>query len=541
MKVPYLNRVYALLALIMVVALVLGACAAPAKAPAPPVAAGPKYGGTITVPYLMDFSTLDPIMSTSIVDRAVVHLYGDTLITWSGKNDENPKIVPHVATSWEITPDGMTYTFHMAQGIKWQNLPPVNGRELVADDYKFSFERIMNPKTKSPLAPYLANIDHIDAPDKYTLKIFMKTPDPSMLSSLAGPSSSAFAREVIERDGDATKTIIGTGPFIWDKYTPGVGVTFKKNPDYWIKGKPYLDGVQCLFMTDAAARLAAFRTGQLARTVEGKTNADLIKSSVPGATIVPGVNLLGSCLVFNLGKTDKPWADKKVRQALQYAIDYDGLIQAVLNGQGSRTDFLNAKQYADYGARQIADLPKYDLAKAKAMLADAGYAGGFKVPILQHTNRMDAWGGAVEPLAAMFKQVGIDAQIVPSAQADYASKLRAGDFEMATSVILATQPELDSNLPPMYKTKGTYNRAQYSNARVDELLGLEAKNFANTTQRQTYVKEIMKILADEVPVIPLYYQFDSHITQPWLMGWDNSADPGTATAWQEIANVWINK
>jgi peptide/nickel transport system substrate-binding protein len=230
-----------------------------------------------------------------------------------------------------------------------------------------------------------------------------------------------------------------------------------------------------------------------------------------------------------------------VRQALQYAIDYDGLIQAVLNGGGARTDYLSPKKFGDYGARQVVDLPKYDLSKAKAMLADAGYGSGFKATMLQHTDRLDAWGGAVEPLAAMFKKVGVDIQIAPLAQADYVSRTRSGDFELGSSVLVCTAPELDNNLSPMYKTKGTYNRAQYSDARVDELLGLEAKEYANTAQRQKYVKEIMQKLADDVPVIPLFYQFDSHITQSWTKGWDNAADPATSTAWQEIANVWLDK
>ncbi len=545
-KILYHGKFQVLLALIIASILIITSCssAAPAKpAVAPAVDAGPKYGGTLRVAYNMDINTLDSIMSTSIIDRALGYLYGDTLVRWSGKNDEAPKLVPHLAEKWEIAPDGMSYTFYLQKGVKFQNLPPVNGRECTAADFKYSLERIKDPKTKSPMAPYMASIASVEAPDKYTLKLVMKTPDPAMLTSLAGPNTSVLAREAIEQEGGAgnPKNIIGTGPFIIDKYTKGSGITFKRNPDYWIKGKPYLDSVECIYMPDPSARLAAFRAGQLDRVIEGKTSADLIKNSVPGANLVPGIALLGSGLVFNLGMKDKPWANVKVRQALQYAIDYDGLIQAVLDGAGARTDFLHPTAFADYGARPVAELPKKDLAKAKALLAEAGYPNGFKAAMVQHTTRMDAWGGAVEPLAAMLKEVGVDITIVPVGQADYVAKIRSGDFELMTSVVLATQPELDSNLSPMYKTKGAYNRAQFSNARVDELLALEAQNFTDTAQRQKYAKEIMQILAEQVPVIPLYYNYNTHITQPWVKGWDNAADPPQTFSWYQLANVWIDK
>lgn len=530
-----------LVACIMALILLFTACAAPAKPPAtPPVSTGPKYGGTLHLAYLMDLSSLDPIKSTSIVDRALPLLYTDTLVKWSGRNDEKLTVAPSLATSWEISPDGKQFTFKLRQGVKWQNLPPVNGREFTSTDAKFSLERVMDPKSKSPLAPYVANFDRIETPDKYTLVIYTKTPDPTVLSTLAGGTSGMCAKEVIDQDGDASKTIVGTGPFMLEKYTPGVGFAFKKNPDYWEKGKPYLDRVELTYMTDSSQRLAAFRAGQLDRVVEGKLNTDAIKSTVKDLQMIPGVNLIGSAFISSLKQADKPWANKKVRQALQYAIDYDGLIAAALNGQGSRTDYL-APSFADFGARQVAELPKRDIAKAKAMLAEAGYPDGFKATIMQHTSRLDAWGGAVEPLAAMLKDVGVELQILPMQQADFVSKTRSGDYEYCTMALICNAPELDNNLTPMYKTKGTYNRSMYSNPKVDELLEIERTSFNNLPERQKTTKQILDILHEDVPVIPLYYQYDTHIAQPWVKGWDRAGDPGTFLAWHELANVWLDK
>jgi len=528
-------------AVLVIILLALVACAAPAAEPAAtaPASTGPKYGGTLHLVYIMDLSSLDPIKSTSIIDRALPLLYGNGLVKQVGRNDEKIELAPNLATSWEISPDGLTYTFKLRQGVKWHNLPPVNGREFTSADVKYSLERMIDPKTKSPLAAYVASIANIETPDKYTVVIKTRVIDPGLLWSLAG-GVGMVAREVIEQDGDASKTIIGTGPFIFEKYTAGVGFTFKKNPDYWDTGKPYIDKIELTFMPDAATRLAAFRAGQIDRLVEGRTNSDAIKNTVKDVQVIPGVQLSGSALIPSLKYPDKPWTNKKVRQALQYAIDYDGLISAVLNGQGSRTDFLSPT-WVDYGARPIADLPQRDIAKAKAMLAEAGYPDGFKASIIQHTSRMDAWGGAVEPLAAMLKEVNVDLTIVPMQQAEFVSTHRAGDYELSTMVMTCNAPELDTNLTYMYRTGAPYNRAQYSNPELDKLLGLERKYFNNIPERQKVTKQIMDILHEDVPIIPLFYQYDNHLAQPWIKGWDNVADSATFCAWQQLPNVWIDK
>jgi len=349
------TTIIALLSVCLITAIIGSACNAPEQPDLPPASIGPKYGGTLHLAYVQDITFLDPTKSPSAIDRALPHLYSNTLVKWTGKNDESPKVEPSLATKWDISTDGLVYTFYLRQGVKWHNLPPVNGREFTSSDVKFAIDRIADPKNKLPLSLYFAAVDHIETPDKYTVKIFMKTPDPSFIFTLCGTVFGA--REVAEQDGDFNKTVIGTGPFMLEKYTPGVGITFVKNPDYWEKGKPYLDRVECTFMSDPAQRLAAFRAGQIDRLVEGLSNTELIQKSVKDVVVVPGVNIIGSGLAFSLKQAEKPFANKQVRQAIQYAIDYDGLIQAVLNGAGSRTDYL-APSYRDWGARTVQELPQ---------------------------------------------------------------------------------------------------------------------------------------------------------------------------------------
>lgn len=148
---------------------------------------------------------------------------------------------------------------------------------------------------------------------------------PGFLAYIANGPAVPYPKEVVEAAGGAGKNWAGTGPLILTELAPDSKAVFKKNVDYWEKGKPYLDGVEAYFMLDASARLAAFRAGQIdVLPLEGKSNRDAIERSVSGAQIQDGVGMLEAGLLLN--NTRKPFDNKLVRQAMQYAIDYDGII-----------------------------------------------------------------------------------------------------------------------------------------------------------------------------------------------------------------------
>jgi peptide/nickel transport system substrate-binding protein len=530
------NNILAIVACVLTVVIALTACAQPAKQAATPASIGPKMGGTIRIGIPTGPISLDSFIAGT---GGIVKIFGEPVIQWTGKNDIEAVVAPLIAKSWEISPDGLTYTFHLQEGVKWQNIPPVNGRELTADDFTYHLNRIIDPANRFN-GRLTMDMKSAVAVDKYTFKVTTNKPSPGFLAYCAGGTLVPYAKEVVGAPGGADKNWVGTGPFILTDYVKDSKAILKKNPDYWQKGKPYLDTVELYFIPDESAQLAAFRSGQIdVLPSQSKNNVDAIVKSIPGAQIQAGVNT-NEC-GLNLNLTKAPFNNKLVRQAIQYAIDYDGLITSALDGSGVRTGFL-ATQFADYGAKQVADLPKRDIAKAKALMVQAGYPNGFKASIMQNTSAMSFAGNAVEPLVAMLKDIGIESTIVPADQATFISKWRALDYDMAVYLLLTGRPfDPDNSLRQAWQTGGGANFIGYSNPKMDELIKAEEDVFPDKAKRVQIIKQILGILEDEVPSVPLYIRSNYFVKQPYVKGWDNMADPQSASALHSLPGVWIDK
>ncbi len=535
-------KAWMILACMLIAAMVLASCAPPAPATSTqPASTAPKSGGILkigmrTVPPSLDTFTAG---LTAAATYALLKCYNLTLIRWDGKSDREAKVSPLAAKSWEISPDGLTYTFHLQEGLKWQNIPPVNGREVTADDWAYHFNRVANPENKHPARTTL-DMKSCQAVDKYTFKVTTNKKAPGFLAYIAGSTLAAIPKECVEAPGGVEKNWAGSGPFIMSEYDRGVKAIFKRNPDYFEKGKPYLDGVEIYFMTDDAARLAAFRAGTIdVLPSESKVNRDAIEKSVTGTQIQDGVGMVEVGLLLNLKK--EPFTNKQVRQALQYAIDYDGLISSAMDGGAIRTGYL-APWFAEWGGRQPADLPKRDVAKAKALLAEAGYPNGFKTTILQNTANMVMVGNAVEPIVAMLKEIGIEATIVQADTAAFLSKWRAGNYDMTVWTCFTGRPyDPDNSIRQQWHSKGAGNVAGYNNPKVDELIAAQQDLFPDKEKRIAVVKQLLPILEDEVPAVPLYIMTNYYIKQPWVKGMDEIADPQAALGLQVLPDVWIDK
>src|SRR2546425_2391170 len=171
---------------------------------------------------------------------------------------------PHLAESWE-TPDDTTYIFHLRQGIKWHNKPPLNGRELVADDVKFTYDRFLSEPGNANR--YMLDlIERVEVVDRYTVKFVLKEPYVWLVNALAYPWSMwIIAPEVVQQFGDLKKpeSAIGTGPFLLERYEPNVKAVFKRHPEYFRTGQPYVDGVEWVVLEDESTGLAMYRTGQI--------------------------------------------------------------------------------------------------------------------------------------------------------------------------------------------------------------------------------------------------------------------------------------
>ncbi len=371
-----------IIVLLLLAALTLFLAAAPAAAQQP------KRGGVVRIAE-REAPSLDPHLSISFLTHSHMNLVYSQLVRFpSGPEQKHPtdfSILPDLAERWEQkTPT--TLVFHLRRGVKFHNKPPVNGREVTAEDVKYSLERFM---AKSGFRARFEPVQAIDAVDRYTVRITLKEPFAAFLNHLANPTyTPILAREAEEKfkDFNHPDAVIGTGPFVLKSYERGVRLVFERNPDYFVKGLPYLDGAVIEITPDAAARLSLLRAGKVefghmwgyASPEEGKS----LQKTNPELSITPTQVMAQGMIYF---RTDQPpFNDVRVRRAVSLAIDRKAWNDALLFGEGC-TDTgplpCAMKEWKLEAARMDPARAKYlvgyDPAEAKKLLAEAGHPRGF--------------------------------------------------------------------------------------------------------------------------------------------------------------------
>jgi peptide/nickel transport system substrate-binding protein len=345
-----------------------------------------KRGGRLTIPFVGDPPHFDPALTTSFYMLGAVGPVYDRLVRpkWgSYANPSVPDIVPDLAERWEISPDQLTYTFHLRKGVKWHNIPPLNGREFVSDDVKYTLERWQGKVVNFLVEP----VKTIETPDKYTVRITLKERSPGFFPNLGSTYAYMTPREVVERDGNLKKTLIGTGPFMLKEYVPKTSLTYERNPDFRDAGQPYLDSYRIAIIPDESARLAAFRGGEL--DYFGTNDPEIIKavlSSHP-KTVVHRFHIPAASfhIAFRLDKA--PFSDVRVRRAISMALNREEMNQLVYDGQG-RTYAIGVPwpaAFSDWPEKDAyGPYYQFNLKQAKALVREAGLPRGFKTKLIYY-------------------------------------------------------------------------------------------------------------------------------------------------------------
>lgn len=504
----------------------------------------PTYGGKLVRAAIYgDPQNLDPAI------RA--HGTPTSMITW---NIFEPLIRfdavkgvfnPANAESWKISDDGLVYTFKLRKGVLFHN-----GREVTAEDFKYSLERVLNPKTASPNAGSLTiikgaqefidgkskEVSGIKVIDPYNLEITLTKPDNTFLTIMSLPYAAAVPKEVVEEKGEKFgQEPVGAGPFKFKSWIRDSEIVLEGNKEYY-GGRPYLDEVVYKIMTDQSTRDNAFASKQLDMMVLGDAQYPKYKNDPTFKNqIIEVPELFTRNLKFNLKKKG-PWQDVRVRQAINYAIDRDSIIKTVL--QGKAYPAVGILPPTIKGYNKNVTTYKYNPKKAKELLKEAGYEDGFTLKIL--TTDHPAFGlPAVEALSGYLEKVGIKVKIE---QVDFASlldRVNAGDFD-AAMYSNGGQPHPVEYLTRYFHSKyfgASGNTGYYKNEKVDALLD-EAAQTTDEDKMISLVQQAEDLIMKDAPWWFFNYNKAVIVHQPWVKGLQPVP---TDIDYQDLTKVWIDE
>jgi peptide/nickel transport system substrate-binding protein len=489
--------------------LTAGAAGVAAAAVAPrAVAQTPKRGGVLSL-RLWDPPHFDHILAHAYRTHVVISFTHSRLVRHKAGPSVAPGAFPiegDLAESWQQVND-TTYVFKLRKGVRFHAKAPVNGRELIADDVRYTFERTLTEKGSAAVSMY-RSIARVEATDRYTVKFTLKEPFAWFLDMMANPMTGAIiARECVEKFGDLKKpeAVVGTGPWMLDAYRPNQSLTLVRNPNYFMAGLPYIDRVDVVVDEDNASRTAAFLAGKFDLGWEnpGTINrsdwvqiADTVKTRRPGLKTAEFTSNVVSDLFM---RTDRPpFNDVRVRQAVSMAIDRKAFIDATLEGVGVVNGPLPAA-LADW-ALPVAELGegakayRHDPAETRRLLAAAGHPKGFAASVCFATYGSTQLVDQMQLVLKYLKDVGIDARLDQKEYGAYQATCRLGKFESMGFGPLTPFLEPDNFLFGQYYTGEPRNRSHVADPALDDLL-VRQRRAADVKGRREIIHQIQRHLA----------------------------------------------
>ncbi len=467
--------------------------------------------------------TLDPAVASDAVSASyIVEIFGG-LVTI----DPDLNIVPDIARSWDISPDGTVYTFHLRDDVVFHN----TNRLVTADDFKYSMERAADPATASSVADaYLGDIvgakdmirgraeeiKGIRVVDDFTLEITIDAPKPYFLAKLTYPTAFVVDRQQVEGDPrNWTRKPNGTGPYKMKEWRLGESVTLEANDRYHL-GAPKIQ--QVTFLLAGASVLTMYKKGEIdfsgvsIRDIEGV----LDPSDPLHADYVTGDELSTYYLGFNTEAA--PFDDPKVRQAFGHAIDRETIARVVLKDMLPVANGIVPPGLPGYTSK--AQALDYDPEKARQLLKESKYGGPDNLPEITLT---EVGGGATvgldtQAMVEMWKQnLGVTVQIEQTDAATFFADLDAGRHQFFASGWIMDYPDPQNVIDLLFYSKSRQNSSRYSNAEVDRLIE-EARTEQDQARRYDLYSQAEQIIINDAPWIPLYFGRDHALVKSYVKG-----------------------
>lgn len=501
-------------------------------------AAAAEGTNTLAVQIGPDPETIDPALN-SAVDGANLLLYGfESLL----KFDKDNKIVPGQAESFDVSPDGLTYTFHLRDGLKWSD-----GSPLTAKDFVYTYQRVADPRTAAPYGYDLLNMvkgydgimkldEHatdadidaavkglgVSAPDDKTFVVQLSTPCVYYDKLSASPTLSPVQKATVDKNGDGwavnADTYICNGPYKIKEWVPGSYILYEKNPNYWDTAHITFDTIKFALMEDANASYSAYKNGELMMI------KDVPSEEVPTLRSHSDFHLdpiMGTYyLSLNLNRDE--FKDVRVREALNLAIDRKYLADTVTQGVYTpSTNFVGPGiSDADPGTSfekvteannggDFFDNNNYDanLQKAKDLMAQAGYPDGAGFPAIEYMTNDAAYHKPIaEYLQSAWKQLGINVNVKIVEWSTFTPTRRNGDFDAARNGWVYDYDD-PSNMLNLFETHNGNNDGKYSNKAYDDLLQ-KANSTSDKKEHYALLHQAENMLLKDYPMVPVLYYND---------------------------------
>ncbi len=422
----------ALLGAAVAAVLVSSACGGDGGERGPSEPAGdPRPGGSLVLHMPSEISTnINPLDQTDPAAQGVVSgsVYSKLVDFRTGPDVTTLEVVPDLAESWEISPDGLTYTFHLRDDVRWQDVAPVSGRPFTSDDVVATFEAIT--QTPAQHAWMFEPVNAISAPDEHTAVFTLDRPYSPLLEYLAYHFNTILPREGVEGRFDLATQAIGTGPFILESHTPDVEWVLRRNPDYFVPDRPYLDEIRMPILSDTAAVTAALRSGRLDVGTTSDVNVARELESRGGFTVR---ETPGAPISFYINPTVEPFDDPRVREAVVQAVDWAGMGENI-RGSFNLTSMLRPDtSAAALTPEEVLALRPFDPERARALLAEAGLPGGFSTTLMvQRVDDEDV--REAQWMQADLADIGVQVEIEIVDPGTGIDRRRSHDFAMAKAL-----------------------------------------------------------------------------------------------------------
>ncbi|HRF66550.1 MAG TPA: ABC transporter substrate-binding protein [Ignavibacteria bacterium] len=526
---------------------------------------GIKGGGIFIANELENIRSLDPVGINDVVSHHVSHQIYDGLIDL----DTNLQIVPMLSKRWEISPDGLTYTFYLRNDVTFHDnacFPDGKGRKFIAQDVVYSFTRVLDPRTGSlgfdfyknyvegakeyneeiskatseKREPKLMEVSGYKALNDTTFQIKLKKSFAPFIYYMCQGFAYIVPKEAVDKYGkDYFQNPVGTGPFVFQNWTPDLEINLKRNPNYWDKDVhgnqiPYLEGVKFRFIKDLSQQLLEFKNGNLYESY--RIPNELFKTIVnEDKTLTPEYSQFTvqrktalSTQYYGFLVTSKVFSDVKVRQAFNYAIDREKILKYVLNGSANDPAIYGMVPpvMPNYNAKQVKGY-SFDLAKAKQLMIEAGYPGGAGFP--EVTLNINEGGGRntqiAEAIQDMLREIGVTVKLQLLQFAQHLDNIDAGRSDFYRLGWNADYPDPETflnlfygkNVPSNPKDVSPINSFRYVNPEYDALFE-KAISTVDIAERNRLYEQAEQLAVNDAVCLFIYYDEDWRLVQSFVRG-----------------------